>query len=66
MELNGEINTAHDSLTRGLSEIKKLWETGEVRLSAEEVSDKRNTLKETVLLAEEIAAVLGKFDIISK
>ena len=64
--MNGELLTAKDSLVRAFEESKKLWDKGEVRLSSQEVSDKRSALKEIVNLAGEVASILARFELISK
>ena len=66
MELNGDIHTAKQSLEHALAEVTKLWDKGEVRLSSQEVSDKRTALKGIVSLAEDIASILARFDLIAK
>ena len=63
--MNGELNQAHESLSRAVEEIKKVYEKGEMRFSEPELNQKRTSIKKVVQLAVEYSSYLGRFDAIA-
>ena len=62
---NGNTNTASRAMEEAVSEIRKLWEEGEVRITSQEVDRKRSSVKKVVEFSIEYLSILGKFDAIS-
>ena len=62
---NGELNQAHQALTKYLADIKKLYEASEIRIPHKEVDTKLYALNEIVSLCGDIASYLIRFDLMA-